>query len=125
MAIDASFKAANKMRQYDGASVYDLIFTIKSDYDEIRQQFYAVTELHDQLSKPLRELRNTQESYGQAGPDLAYPDNPRRDEDLLLNTFPSLAKRQAALDKLSEEMNKMLEKMDKLAAAANTTAARW
>jgi hypothetical protein len=42
--------------------VYDLIFIIKSIYHEIRQQFYAVTGSHRQLSEPLRELRKSLEA---------------------------------------------------------------
>jgi hypothetical protein len=113
--MDASYKTAKKMAKYNGASVYDLIFTIKSINVEIWQQFYAVTESHDQLSEPLRELRKTLEAYGMDGPHLAFTDNPRRDKEMLLRTFPTLAKRQAALDKLSEKINKT-------AATDNTTA---
>jgi hypothetical protein len=40
------------------------------------------------------------------GPRIVFTDNPRRDKEMLRRTFPTLAKRQAALDKLSEEINK-------------------
>jgi hypothetical protein len=39
-------------------------------------------------------------------PHLAFTDNPCHDKEMLLRTFPTLAKRQAAFDKLSEEMIK-------------------
>jgi hypothetical protein len=115
LIMDASYMAAKKIVKYSGASVYGLIFTIKPIYDKIRQQFYAFTESHDQLSKPLRELWKTLEAYGMDRLHLAFTDNPRRDKETLLRTFLALAKRQAALDKLSEEMNKK-------AATDNTTS---
>jgi hypothetical protein len=114
--MDASHKAAKQMAKYNGESMYNLIFTFKSIYDEIWQQFYAGTESNNQLSKPSHEIQKMLEAYSMDRLHLAFTNNPCPDKEMLLRTFQTFAKRQVALDQLSEEMN------NKTAATDKTTA---
>ena len=103
--IDGSYKFTKRLYKDGGEKMFDGLITVKNDFKEIRSQFVVFGESHDQIRPPLQALRATMDSYGQAGPKLAFTDNPRRDSDLLISTFDSLAKAQETYDIVANEDN--------------------
>jgi hypothetical protein len=99
MHMDVSYKCAKRIATLSGGvRVCQGLVTIMNEIAEVRSQFLLSTDAHDQYHTPLREMQDTFRQYGHEGPRYAFIDNPSRDRDFLLNTFPSLRSQQLLLD---------------------------
>lgn len=98
--IDASYKEAKHLAQYHGHPLFKSLITVTNEYGAIRLQFHTVTDGHDQMIPAVAAFVNTANEYGQALPELAATDNPKRDQKWLYEMIPSLQETQEKLDNL-------------------------
>ncbi|GBO90611.1 hypothetical protein FisN_19Lh006 [Fistulifera solaris] len=106
--IDASYKFTKRLKRVGGEKVFDGLVTVMNEFKEIRSHFVIFGESHDQMRPPLQAMKATMDSNGQAGPKLAFTDSPKRDADMLISVFDSLAVTQEAYNTIAEEENKQL-----------------
>ena len=103
--IDASFKAPKHLCQYKGKAYFKALITATNECREVRLQCFSVSDSHDQLTPSLAALLNTHKELGQETPELAYSDNPGRDQKFLLAEVASLRATQDRLDRYAEQAN--------------------
>jgi hypothetical protein len=103
--IDASFKAPKHLCQYKGKAYFKALITATNECREVRLQCFSVSDSHDQLTPSLAALLNTHKELGQETPELAYSDNPGRDQKYLLAEVASLRATQDRLDRYAEQSN--------------------
>ena len=90
LAIDTSYKEAGNLCQHKGNSIFNSLVTGTNEVGEVRIQFHAVSDAHDQYETPLDAFKKTTEEYGLPQPRIVSVDNPISDCNLFLCKFESL-----------------------------------
>ena len=91
LSWDASYKEANHLCQYHGKKMFDVLLTATNEVGEIRIQFHAGTDAHDQYVNPIQWFLETARAYNLCEPKLLFTDNPSHDKKFFLENMPSLA----------------------------------
>ena len=85
LAVDASYKVPKWMMKWGSHRIYDALHSGTNEYNEIVMQRFSTSDNHDELGSNLEALS----SLG-LNPQLAFSDDPSRDEFLLKEHFPKL-----------------------------------
>lgn len=73
----------------DGMAIFAALWTCM-DSRYIRAQALTLTKAHDERLGPLLEIAKSIQRYGHPNPQVAFSDDPIKDNMLLKTTFPSL-----------------------------------
>ncbi|KAK3279881.1 hypothetical protein CYMTET_12253 [Cymbomonas tetramitiformis] len=95
---DASYKECKHLGRYEGESLFKCLITGTNEVGDIRVQFHAVTDGHDQMEQALAAFLQTVEQYGQPPVELLATDKPAEDKAFFLRALPSLQSKQLELD---------------------------
>ena len=80
---DASCKEAKILTEYHEVPIFECLVTSTNKTGEVRSQFHAVTDSHDQMGSEMEACMNTSEAHGHSLPT----DNPQRDKSFFCNAF--------------------------------------
>lgn len=69
---------------------------VHHSFGEVRQQYNAVTDAHDQHRAPIKAMLETAKAYGHTPPAVVFTDNPQQDKRELLSAIPALQERQVS-----------------------------
>lgn len=98
--LDVMYKGPKKIKRVRGQKLVDGVVSLKNEFNAKRSEFFVVTDSKDQYETPLRNMVETQQILGHAGPEIAYVDNPSKSQ-WLLDFIPSLRKTQDRFDALT------------------------
>ena len=65
-------------------------------FGEVRQQYNAVTDAHDQHRAPVMAMMETAQAHGHTQPVVVFTDNPQKDKRALMSAIPSLQAHQVS-----------------------------
>jgi hypothetical protein len=121
--VDASFKAPKHLCQCKEKACFKALIAATNECREVRLQCFSVSDSHEQLTQSLAALLNTHKDLGQETPELAYSDNPGRDQKHLLAEVASLRATQDRLDRHAEQANQRRRSSGGAAESAGTMPA--
>ena len=99
LAPDASYKVPGLMARYKGEKLYGAMQTVTNEAAEIRSMSFTMTDAHDQIEQPMRELDASAVAYNQPRPTMLASDKPLGgDFNFYTHVFPTLKQSQAHLD---------------------------
>ena len=90
LSWDASYKEAKRLTRYKEVPIFKALITATNELGEVRLQFHAVTDSHDQMRSAIQAYKNTCNSHGHKLPTHVFTDNPHRDKGFFCEMFDSL-----------------------------------
>lgn len=99
LSWDASYKEPKHLCRFNGKPVFKALITGTNRLGEIRIQFHAVTDGHQQMVNALDGFVDSVSKYGQEPIEFLFTDKPMEDRAFFLEKIPSLAAKQAEYDK--------------------------
>lgn len=98
---DHTFKAASNISPLaSGVNVFDALYTVTNEYEEIRLQSFVLTKSLIHLITSFDKLWNAYTMYGYEKPKIFYTDNVRTDSNFLEEHLPSLLENVQPIDGL-------------------------
>jgi hypothetical protein len=88
--------------RYHGEPVFKGLITATNHVGEIRKQFHVVTDGHDQIEHPIKDMLTTMEAYGHPMPQLLTTDKPFEDKAFYYSIIPSLRKKKSELESAAQ-----------------------
>ncbi|KAH8553886.1 hypothetical protein BGW37DRAFT_548126 [Umbelopsis sp. PMI_123] len=87
---DHSFKLVKRIARVKGTSVFQAMYTMCNEYEQIRMMMFVPSKGHLHLRMPLQELRKAYDLYGHSQPEFVFTDDVNCDRRLLEEELPSL-----------------------------------
>ena len=88
--FDVSYKEAKRLHQYKGTSIFKGLAKGTNFFDEVRLQFYIVTDLHNQMESAISVYKDLCASFGYTLPKLVFTDDSHRDKNFFYSMLPTL-----------------------------------
>ncbi|KAJ3087703.1 hypothetical protein HDU96_004388, partial [Phlyctochytrium bullatum] len=89
--VDLSHKLPKKLATVNGVKLYDAVFSISNEYEEVPAMALVPSKSHVHWRPLLEDIDKSLREFGLEQPQVVYTDNPEADAGLLLEIFPSLA----------------------------------
>ncbi|KAJ3101758.1 hypothetical protein HDU96_009869, partial [Phlyctochytrium bullatum] len=89
--VDLSHKLPKKLATVNGVKLYDAVFSIFNEYEEVPAMALVPSKSHVHWRPLLEDIEKSLREFGLEQPQVVYTDNPESDAGLLLEIFPSLA----------------------------------
>lgn len=87
---DHSFKLVKRIARVKGTSVFQAMYTMCNEYEQIRMMMFVPSKGHLHLRMPLQELRKAYDLYGHSQPEFVFTDDVNCDRRLLEEELLSL-----------------------------------
>lgn len=104
---DHSFKIIKHMGKINGVSMFNGLYTLLNEYEEIRLQVLAPSKALTHLEAPFNNMMQSYDKFGFDKPKLFYTDNVRNDQKFLEQVIPSLSQnvQHVAASQIEQEEN--------------------
>lgn len=90
LKVDHSFKIIKKIAKVGGKPVFQALYTVCNEYEEVRAMAFVPTKGHAHVKPLLCALKRSYELYGHTMPKIVFTDNVVGDQKLFEDIFPSL-----------------------------------
>ncbi|KAI7887868.1 uncharacterized protein EV154DRAFT_595118 [Mucor mucedo] len=87
---DHSFKLPKKIGKTNSVSVFNAVYTVCNEYEEICMMYLTATKALSHLVQPFEQFYKSRSLYGNPKPKIFFRDNPLGDKSFLEKTIPSL-----------------------------------
>ncbi|KAG2193947.1 hypothetical protein INT47_003517 [Mucor saturninus] len=88
--VDHSFKIIEKIAKDGGRPVFQALYTVCNEYEEVRAMAFVPTKGQAHVKPLLCALKRSYELYGHTMPKIVFTDNVVGDQKLFEDIFPSL-----------------------------------